>query len=278
MFFNVCQYELSASSFALGGSSVVSTTKILAQMSKTMAMLKEQLSELQDLKHKAEQTVRVSEDILDAAQGHYDYGTLLNDWDMFQQSELASPSTWSDAMHHAESWITGEKEWVNPDGSDWINPDDEPWFSLDNDIDYSGLFSDYHHNHPRLDEETIALGTSKATAQNYIAASSAEAVYSVQSEYAFNHASDYVETVHSLSESINKTDNLKAATDLNSRLIAELATIEAQKMKLEAMQNTQLAGESELRLQGIELEALFNQPDEDVDEEDNDGEVVHVFE
>lgn len=55
-----------------------------------------------------------------------------------------------------------------------------------------------------------------------------------------------LQRIHQLSQQIEKTPNVKAATDLNSRLIVEVAYLETEMLKLQSLLNQQLAqGRSE---------------------------------
>ena len=50
-----------------------------------------------------------------------------------------------------------------------------------------------------------------------------------------------LQRIHELSEQIEKAENTKAAIDLNSRLVAEVAYLQAQNLKAQAIINQQLA-------------------------------------
>ena len=80
----------------------------------------------------------------------------------------------------------------------------------------------------------------------------------VQASYAFNDINQHLQNVHDLSAQIEQAKNSKAAIDLNSRLVAELAYIEIQELKLQTLINQQQAEQESESIAGETQNAKFN--------------------
>ena len=63
----------------------------------------------------------------------------------------------------------------------------------------------------------------------------------VNATYAFDNIKTHLETIYQLSQRIDQAQNTKAAVDLNSRLLAEVAYIQAQNLKMQILMNQQMA-------------------------------------
>ena len=80
----------------------------------------------------------------------------------------------------------------------------------------------------------------------------------VSATYAFNNLKTHLATIHALSEKIDQAKNTKAAMDLNSRLIAELAYIQTQELKMQIVMNQQMAEAQADNIAAKTASAKFN--------------------
>jgi type IV secretion system protein VirB5 len=78
-------------------------------------------------------------------------------------------------------------------------------------------------------------GATKTQAQRYQHQVKVNRAVSVQATYAFNDIKKHLTTIHQLSSRIDSTQNTKAALDLNARLMAEVAYIATQELKMQAL-------------------------------------------
>lgn len=85
----------------------------------------------------------------------------------------------------------------------------------------------------------------------------------VNATYAFGTIDSHLQTIYDLSQQIDVAPNSKAAMDLNSRLVAEVAFIQTQELKMQVLLNQQLAQANAETLASQEASAKFNTlPDE----------------
>lgn len=84
----------------------------------------------------------------------------------------------------------------------------------------------------------------------------------MQSTYEFNDIQKHLDNIHELTQKIEATDNAKAATDLNSRLIAELAYVSVQELKMLTLLNEQTSQQSAGNIAAMSQQAAFNKLDE----------------
>lgn len=85
----------------------------------------------------------------------------------------------------------------------------------------------------------------------------------VNATYAFDDIKTHLNTIHELSQQIDQAKNTKAATDLNSRLLTEMAYIQTQELKMQILLNQQLAQANADAIADKTASAKFNTlPDE----------------
>lgn len=194
----------------------------------TYTNAKEQLDEAKDLNGKAKSLVS-------DAEGHYNFGSLLNGNDDLKSREW-SPDKWQDAL----KGVAGG------------NP-----------ARYQELLTQYKNAHPTLSADEYAKGASKDSAKTYQDDVKVNQAASVNASYAFNDIKKHLDNIHNLSEQIEKAPNTKAAIDLNSRLVAETAYIQTQELKMQSLQNEQLAQQTSSKIDSESASAKFNKlPDE----------------
>lgn len=192
-------------------------------LTKQLSTAKSQLSTTKNQLTQAKQLVSDSE-------GHYGFGGLLNSASDLKQREW-SPDNWQGALH----------------GLSGGNPER-----------YQQLVTLYKKNHHSLSQQTYAKGASKSSAQQYSQQVQVNQTVSVQAGYVFNDIKQHLQTIHTLSQQIEKTKNTKAAIDLQSRILTEVAYISVQKLKLTALLNKQVGEQSASSISGESDAAKFN--------------------
>ncbi|VEG91198.1 type IV secretion system protein [Legionella spiritensis] len=167
--------------------------------------------------------------------GHYGFGGLSNSASDLKNRQW-SPNTWDDALRN----IAGG------------NP-----------TRYQELVNAYQKSHPAVNETAYLKGASPSRLKQYQSNQAVNQAIGVQATYAFNEVNQHLQAIHDLSARIDQADNTKAAVDLNSRLLAELAYIQMENLRLQTLisQQTAATGAGELTVDGES--ALFNTlPDE----------------
>ena len=123
---------------------------------------------------------------------------------------------------------------------------------------YQELVSAYKANHPTLSKSAYEKGASKDKASVYNEDIQVNRAATVNASYAFNNIKSDLTTIHTLTGKIDQAKNTKAAMDLNSRLVAEDAYIQAQELKMQVLMNQQLAQENADNIADSTLSAEFN--------------------
>ena len=106
---------------------------------------------------------------------------------------------------------------------------------------YKELVNAYEKQHANLNKMQFSKGASSARANRFEDERQLTQAASVESETAFNDINESLKRVHELSDQIEKAENTKAAIDLNSRLVAEVAYLQAQNLKAQAILNQQVS-------------------------------------
>ncbi|MDF1654360.1 MAG: type IV secretion system protein [Coxiellaceae bacterium] len=148
-----------------------------------------------------------------AAQGHYGFGDMLNGAQDLTRRQW-SPKNWQQALQGLSGGNTDR---------------------------YQELVSQYQKNHVILTKSDFEKGATLANANAYRRDVQVNRAASVNATYAFNNISKHLDTIHDLSSRIDHAENTKAAMDLNSRLLAEMAYIQTQSLKMQVLLNQQVA-------------------------------------
>lgn len=164
-------------------------------------------------------------------QGNYGFGNLENDLTSLKQRKW-SPNSWEEALRG---------------------------MSGGNKARYRELLAHYKENNPTLSQAEYEKGASPRLYKRYAREISVNQAVVVNSSYAFNDINRHLETIHRLSKQIEKTENLKASMDLNARLLAEVAYIQVQNLKLQALLNQQTASLQSSKIAQKTVNASFNQ-------------------
>ncbi|WP_058535364.1 type IV secretion system protein [Legionella saoudiensis] len=147
--------------------------------------------------------------------GHSGYGRLFNSLSDVQRRQSAN--TWKESL----KGISGG----NPER-------------------YRELVSAYEAQHSSLNKQRFSQGASLHRTEQFDGDRQVTQTVSIESEVLFNDINDSLKRVHDLSEQIEKAQNTKAAVDLNSRLLTEIAYIEVQKLKAQSLLNHLLVSQS----------------------------------
>lgn len=213
----------------------VSDAELIILAAKQLEELKQQYDTLQNAYNTAKSQLDSVNQLKSMNQGSYGFGTLSNSLSDLKERQW-SPNNWNDALNN----VAGG------------NP-----------TRYKELVAAYERNHKTLDESAYKKGASDAQYALYKKNIAVNKAASVESTYAYNDINKHLKAIHDLSTQIEHAANTKAAIDLNSRLLAEIAYIQTQNLKMQALISQQLAQGSSNDIDIDSQIAKFNRlPDE----------------
>lgn len=195
-----------------------------------LAKLGSELKKLQQQYQLMQQQLDTAKEIASDAEGHYGFGDLLNGTQDLVKRQW-SPNNWDDALK----------------GLSGGNP-----------ARYEQLLAEYKQNHPTLSQSDYEKGESATNAIIYQQDVNTNRAASVNATYAFNTINKQLANVHELSAQIEKAKNTKAAMDLNSRLLTQVAYIQIQELKMQTVVNQQLAQSASDKIASQTAAAKFN--------------------
>lgn len=195
-----------------------------------IAKLAAQLKQLKSQYDRLGEQLKTAKKIASDNEGNYGYGGIGNSDSAFR-NRTWSPDTWDDAIKD---------------------------LSGGNQSRYKQLLSQYDKEHPTLSENAYSKGASHALVRAYLQNVKTNKISSFEATHAFNSIKHHLQDIRSLTGKIDQTPNSKAAMDLNSRLVAEVAFISAQELKMQALMNQQLLQESINKNDGMRRESIFN--------------------
>ena len=123
---------------------------------------------------------------------------------------------------------------------------------------YQELIKTYQQDHPHLSTSDYQKGASRDQAKTYARDVQVNRAAMVNATYAFNTIKTHLTNIHALSQKIDQTPNSKAAMDLNTRLITEVAYIQTQELKMQVILNQQFAQSNADALAAQSASAKFN--------------------
>lgn len=206
-----------------------------AHMAEELSQLEKEYEVLKEAYHNAQEQLNQQKQLVSNSQGHYGFGNFQNTNNDFQQRNW-SPNSWENALK----------------GLSGGNADR-----------YQQLLKDYQNNHPTLSSSDFEKGASTDLSKRYQQDIQTNQAASVNATYAFNDIEQALKNVHELSMQIEKSPNTKSSLDLNARLMAEMAYIQIQELKMQAILNQQMAQQSADRISSATLAAKFNRlPDQ----------------
>ena len=207
----------------------------LARLVEELKQLKQQYDLLNQTYQTTRQELDTAKGIRQDAEGHYGFGSLLNGNTDLQHREW-SPNNWDDALK----------------GLSGGNP-----------ARYQQLVTEYRQNHPTLSQSDFEKGSTEDGAKHYQQQIDMNQAASVNATYAFNDIKQHLETVHQLSQQIESSPNTKASMDLNARLMVEVAYIQIQELKMQAVLNEQFVQQNSDTIASESASAQFIKlPDE----------------
>lgn len=187
--------------------------QLLYNAIETYKQLKSQYELLKQTYENAQKQLNDLQQLVSAAEGHYGFGELWN---------------------RREDFL---KQWGGL----------EKWETLLNDLSggnvarYRDLLESYQREYPTLSQDDFAKGATTEQARMYTKTTQVNRTAMASATYAFDQLQERLETIFALSKKIDQAPNTKAAIDLNSRLLIEIAYIQAQELKMQIMINQQLA-------------------------------------
>ncbi|EEZ95952.1 type IV secretion system protein [Legionella longbeachae] len=208
---------------------------LLIKAGEQLQQLRAQYKLLSQTYNNAKSQLDGIEDIKNFNSGHYGYGNLENSLSDLKNRQW-SPNTWDDALQN----ISGG----NPSR-------------------YQELVKAYQNGHVTLDDTKYLKGATQERLTSYKQNKAVNQAVSVQATYAFNEVNQHLKAIHNLSMSIDKAANTKSAVDLNSRILAELAYIQVENLRLQTLISQQVASQGSNEIALDSQSVLFNTlPDE----------------
>ncbi len=207
----------------------------IVDLVRQLTELKKQYDVMQQTYETTQNELNQTKELTNDAEGHYGYGNILNN-QTNMNNRAWSPNDWQSTLQG----LSGQ------------NP-----------ARYQQLLTQYKNNNPALSQQNYEKGESAsnyAVYQNEIANNQAA---TVTATYAFNEINKELSHINQLSQQIETTQDEKAATDLGTRMQAEIAYVQVQMLKQMALMNEQMASNSANDIQYETTAAKFNQlPDE----------------
>jgi type IV secretion system protein VirB5 len=177
----------------------------------------------------------LSEDQLDAITRNYGYGDILNSDDDLEKREW-SADTWDDALQG---------------------------LSGGNSDRYQELLNSYQQDHPSLEHDEVAKGSTEVYATDYQQMVNTNQAANVHASYAFEEVNKHLETINELSKKIEEAENTKAIADLTARINAEIAYLQVEQIKAISVMNEQLAQGQASEIVNRSEASKFNQVPEE---------------
>lgn len=185
----------------------------ITHLVKQFKQLKSQYDLLHETYQNAQQQLEQVRRLTSDAEGHYGFGELFNTVQDLTNQQW-SPDNWKNALLG---------------------------LSGGNSLRYLELVRSYEVDHPFLSQSDFERGASPDQAEVYSQDVQVNRATNVNATYAFDNLKTHLNTIYALSKKIDQAKNTKAAMDLNSRLLAEMAYIQAQELKMQILMNQQMA-------------------------------------
>lgn len=194
--------------------------------------LDEQLHELTNVEGKLDDLKEAYKEeiqkIIEEQTGHYHLGDLL-DGDSDVDDWLWAPDAWDDAIEGLASESPSH---------------------------YQQLLRDYDVQHP-FDEQALARGAAEGVVEGLAQWHGVNRAAMSQATYSYDGLQAHIQRIHELAKKIEQTDNMKAALDLNSRLLVELNYLSVESIHQGVLQNQQAAQHDAMAIEGAVLQSAF---------------------
>ena len=188
---------------------------LLAKVTAQLKQLQKQYKLLNNTYSLADKQMKSTEKLVNLNQGHSGFGGLYNGTLDLRQRESAN--SWRETL----KGVSGG-----------------------NQARYTELVRAYEKQHASLDKTTFSQGATPARTTRFASEKEVTQAVSIESEAALNDINDALKRIHDLSDQIEKAETTKAALDLNTRMLTEIAYLSVQNMKAQALLNQQIAMKS----------------------------------
>lgn len=213
---------------------VIDVTAV-ANLVRQLEQLKKQYDVMNQTYQTSQNTLYQAKTISGEGQGHYGFGNLFNS-PVYTAHREWSPDNWQEVLQ----------------GLAGGNP-----------ARYQQLVSQYQHDNPTLSLSDFNKGESADNGQIYQAQIQNNQAANVTASYAFNNIKNHIEHIEEISNQIESAPNEKSATDLNTRMNAEIAYTQVEVLKQLALMNEQTAERNENQIKYETANAKFDRlPDE----------------
>ena len=209
---------------------IITDLPLLATAMKQLDELRNQYRVLNDTYSNAKSQLDSVNRLKDMNSGHYGFGEFENSLDELK-SWQSPTSTWDEALKN----LSGG----NPER-------------------YDALVKAYEANHPNISDANTAKFMSTGQATRFKEDKAVNRAVQVQTTSSYNEINQHMESLHKLSQQIEKTANTKGAIDLNSRLITEIGFIQLMSLRLQTLMSQQVAQDGLAELQDRAEMAKFN--------------------
>lgn len=209
----------------------VEDAELIRQAIAQIKLLKEQKDTLESTLNNAKSQLQKAEDLKNLNKGSYGFGNLKN-----SASDLKNRQWSSDSWDGALKNIAGG------------NP-----------ARYKQLVTAYEKNHKTINDDEFLKGASKAKLNSHKQNKAVNKTASIETTYAYDEVNKHIKTVYELSSQIEKAQNTKSAVDLNSRLVAEVAYLQAQNLKIQTLISQQMVQRGASDIEDDARQARFNQ-------------------
>lgn len=202
----------------------------ITNLIKNYNQLKSQYDLLHQTYENAQQQLDKAKELANDVEGHYGLGGLMNGASDLKNREW-SPDNWKSTLQG----LSGA-----------------------NLARYQELVNTYKQDHPHLSQSDYQKGASSDKAKVYSQDVQVNRAVIVNSTYSFNNIKTHLNTIYDLSAKIDQAKNIKAATDLNSRLLAEMAYTQTQELKMQILMNQQMVQANADSITSKTASAKFN--------------------
>ncbi len=218
-----------ASGFVIDVAAEANTLHTYQQLQSEYQELQQQYNELTNIKSTINTDINNE---ISQLTGHYGMGNLYDDA-ATQQGRLWSQDNWQDVLKIAA-------------GGNYSR--------------FNQLQQAYSQLYPTVDQSQIVPSDpNNVKAVYYTQSANTNRATLAASEYAYNQINDHMKAVENLLAQVegNNNNDEKSAIDLNGRLVAEVAFIQLQELKLQAIQTQMQATQAQGQVNGMTMDASF---------------------
>lgn len=122
---------------------------------------------------------------------------------------------------------------------------------------YNALKGAYEKRIKLMDPEQFQKGVDQGVAKSYKLTKDTTEASSINAEAEFNNITQELNNIHELSKKIDTAKTQKEISDLNARLTVELAYLQAESLRMQAIQNKQLSAKAAKELAAESFESEY---------------------